>query len=135
MASFMLIGGPSHGTIAEATGRRPVKRRDIAASVTAAFYGRRPLRDCPAPMVSYEPWSLADRLGPEYASFNIMVAEGTDDAEAVRLFSQIVRNADDRRPRSERPPREAEGIRKLLADIDRYASRSCAPPSTRSPTY
>jgi hypothetical protein len=122
MASYMLIGGPSHGTIAEATGRRPLKRPDIAASVMAAFYGRLPLEDCPAPMVIYEPWSLADRLGAEYAGFKIMVAEGTDDAEVVRLFGQIVRAADERRPRSQRTPRQAEGLRKMLADIDRYAA-------------
>ena len=123
MASFMLIGGPSHGAIAEATGRRRLRRPDVAASVMAAFYGRRRLDDCPVPMVSYVPWSLADRLGPDYARFNIMVAEGTDDAEAIRLFGQIVRSADDSRPRTERPPRQAEGIRRMLADIDRYVAR------------
>lgn len=123
MASYMLIGGPSHGAIAEATGRRRLKRPDFAASVMTAFYGRRRLEDCPAPMVSYVPWSLADRLGPDYVGFNIMVAEGTSDADAIRLFGQIVRSADHTRPRAERPPHQAEGIRRMLADLDRYAAR------------
>ncbi|RRN64653.1 hypothetical protein [Caulobacter sp. 602-1] len=116
MASYMLIGGPSHGEIVEVVNDEPVLREDIAAGFEIGGWDR-PHRRRPAPWVRYTPWSIADQLGPKYRAFHLMAPEGADPAISLLLFREMIA-MHERSARADRPPEVTAGIRQMLADIE-----------------
>lgn len=117
MASYMLLAGPSHGLIAEATEGEPIQR-PAPPTYEDLMAGRLENTD-PGATITYRPWSLSDRLGARFLTYNIMLAEGTSDLQAVMLFRDIVQRFQDRAT-PDRPPEVGRGAAALLTAIDQY---------------
>ena len=116
MSSFMLLCGPSHAEIVDASEGAKVLR-PVIPSVDERLAG--PLTPLPPEaQIEYRPWALEDRIGTKFTGFKLMIADGASDVEAISLFRDMVRRYHDR-PRQSLPHQEAS-LQDLLAALNAY---------------